>query len=637
MTLSLRSSRFAYLIYAAISLLVIGVLSWATVASVRLNQRERQDAIERDYENRVRLAMYHLENWANPLLFSEFQRDYKQYAPFYYPNTEEVRFATGEILRPASIVQPSPLLMAPPRQDWILLHFQASPRGGYSSPQLIPEEVRHWPGFEDAYETWDREPFAVMLAALEYTYTVDELDSLYEHAACSLASRHATTEDDSGPASDSATPVQTVRADSDSKGGKSSDYARRALNAELVQQIQSPPEACAPQQLADANIHMPGHFEPGLFVNDDAPSVLDEVGILYQEMLPVWINLPNRPGPDLAFIRALLADGDTAIQGFIIDWPHFRRELLARITHLFPEADLEIIAPDSAHREDNALSVIPAKLVTNAAIPVATFNWDNSHSFLVVGWAVSLLLLAGLGLGIRSLISLSERRSQFAYAVTHELRTPLTTFRLYTDMLADGMVSPENQHDYLQTLNKESRRLAELVSGVLEYSRVENKSTPIAREPVTLRKILDSVRETCTSRCTDAGGNLEVEYGADADTALSTDKQFVVQILSNLIDNACKYGRNGDEATVSVTTSHSNGYCNIDVTDRGPGVPHKLRTRIFRPYIRGNADRSAVTGGIGLGLALSRAWATRLGGKLELLPTPRNESGARFRLKLPTA
>ena len=281
--------------------------------------------------------------------------------------------------------------------------------------------------------------------------------------------------------------------------------------------------------------------------------------------------------------------------------------------------------------------MIPARLVTNAAIPAATFQWDNSHSFLVVGWAVSLLLLAGLGLGIRSLISLSERRSQFAYAVTHELRTPLTTFRLYTDMLADGMVSPENQQEYLHTLNKESRRLAELVSGVLEYSRVENKSTPIDREPVTLRKILDNVRETCAARCADAGGNLEIEYGEDADTALSTDKQFVVQILSNLIDNACKYGRNGDDATVTVSTNQSGGYCNIDVTDCGPGVPHKLRTRIFRPYIRGNADRSAVTGGIGLGLALSRAWATRLGGKLELVPTARNEPGARFRLKLPTA
>ena len=219
------------------------------------------------------------------------------------------------MLSPASIVQPSPLLMAPPRQDWILLHFQASPRGGYSSPQIIPEEVRHWPGFEDAYETWDRTPFAAMLASLEYTYTVDELTALYEQAACTLAARHSTNEDDLPATADTTAPIQTVKADRDAQAGKSSDFARRALNAELVQQIQAPSEACAPQRLADANIHMPGHFDPGLLVNDDMPSALDEIGILYQDMLPVWVNIPNRPGPDLAFIRALIADGDTRHPG----------------------------------------------------------------------------------------------------------------------------------------------------------------------------------------------------------------------------------------------------------------------------------------------------------------------------------
>ncbi len=626
MSLSSRSARLAYIIYGAILLLVIGALTWATVASLRLRQAERRSTALRERHNRLRLAMYQMENWANPMLFSEFQRDYHHYAPFYFPDTEEVRLATGELLMPGAVIQPSPLLLAPPRQDWILLHFQASPRSGYRSPQLIPEEARLWPGFEE-YDTWDRTPYAATLAALEQSVSVEDLVRKYEAAAA--ASAELT--DYPTPPGETASGALVA----DASGTTPSDYDVRRRNASQVQSVNTPAEACAPQQLAVANIHSPERLDESLVDDATPPEELSEVGILYEKMVPVWIKLVGRPSADLAFLRSVDVDGEIVLQGFLVDWPKFSHELQSRAAHLFPNAEIEILDTAPVPSDDNVLSIIPARLVTHEVREVAVAGWDTTHTFLLIGWLATILLLAALGLGIRSLITLSERRSQFAYAVTHELRTPLTTFRLYTDMLAQGLVSEESRQEYLNTLNRESRRLANLVTGVLEYSRVENKAVPITRSKTAVGDVLAKVKESCGPRCEEGGAILRIDNGQAAGQSLLTDQQFVVQILSNLVDNACKYGKKDGVADVTLKAGQSNGQIWIDVIDQGPGVPPHLHSRIFRPYQRGSADPASATGGIGLGLALSRSWARRLGGDVQLLATGR-ESGARFRLTLPS-
>src|SRR6185503_16178753 len=86
---------------------------------------------------------------------------------------------------------------------------------------------------------------------------------------------------------------------------------------------------------------------------------------------------------------------------------------------------------------------------------------------LAVAWLAVAGSLAAVGLALRRTVDLSERRNRFASSVTHELRTPLTTFRLYSEMLADGMVTDAAQRQvYLDTLKSESSRLATLVENV---------------------------------------------------------------------------------------------------------------------------------------------------------------------------
>ncbi len=629
MVLTSQTLRLAYAIYGTLCLLVVGMLVLATAASLSLEDSRRRAGIQADFHNRVRLAMSQMEKWANPLLFNEFQRDYSHYAPFFLPSADQVRLATGEMLAPGSIIQPSPLLANPPQQPWILLHFQASAQAGFRSPQVIPENVRYWPGFAEAYDTWDREPYARTLSALEYAYTPDDLGKLYYEALDALQSQPIAVNLDKHRAPE----------DGGVRGGGSLEaadhlYNRERINTARGQWNQTPPTACEPKVLADANLLALSGLESVPFANDGTQEE-DRVAVESLQMLPIWLQLPGHSTPNLVYLRALSVGGETSLQGFIIDWSEFREELVSRIRFLFPQADLVPADPASSSVDETILSLAPIKLKVPAPDLPKHLPWSTTHTFLVVGWCVAGFLLVALGFGLRSLVTLSERRSQFACAVTHELRTPLTTFRLYTDMLAQDMVAEENKGEYLKTINEESKRLADLVSGVLEYSRVENRSVPVAKEDVRVFDILESIKASFAAHCANSDMTLTITADSVKDDWLRTDARLVSQIIGNLIDNACKYGRSSDRAIVEVSVARKDSLFQFHVRDYGPGVPARMRAAIFRPYQRAGGESAPATGGIGLGLALSRSWAKLLGGRLELVNVSRGGVGACFCLTLP--
>lgn len=624
-----KSGRWAYGSFAAICLLVVGVLAWATGVSLRLEQKQRTEEQHKAYENSVRLAINQMESWANPILFSEYRRDYADYAPIFVPN--EVRLRSGETLAPGAVVQLSSLLTQSLRHDWFLLHFQVSPEGVFSSPQIPPLFARNWPGVSSDADYPEWETYETRLAALAYSFARGDLVRDYEEKRGQLPlpdESLAMVDGDATVASslsDKTARKMPVRCES---------YQRRRYMVHKLQSQQTPRTVCAPEQVATAHLTT-FHIHEVAVANEDEDTL---IGISYENMVPLWTKLPGRETQDLMFLRALDANGDRVLQGFIVDWPQFKTELLAQVTDLFPKADMEIIDGTDESPDDTVLSLVPARFVPNEPeIAIAGMVWSDTHWFILFGWCGSAVLLSTLGLGLRSMLRLSERRSQFAYAVTHELRTPLTTFQLYTDMLANGLVADESRQEYLETLNDESRRLSGLVSGVLEHSRIESESVPVSKEPVPVAEILREVRDAMEPACAKSGATLSIE-DKTPDTQVVTDRQLTVQIIGNLIDNACKYGRNGESAQVSVKTNVSEGRCAIEVSDQGPGVPTRLRNAIFKPYQRGDQHASTITGGIGLGLALSRSWAKLLGGQLELVPSENNlaqrNQGARFRLTL---
>jgi signal transduction histidine kinase len=230
---------------------------------------------------------------------------------------------------------------------------------------------------------------------------------------------------------------------------------------------------------------------------------------------------------------------------------------------------------------------------------------------------------------------LSERRGTFVSAVTHELRTPLTTFRLYTEMLDEGMVpNPDTQRDYLKTLRAEADRLGHLVENVLAFARLERGSAGDRREALPPAEMLKQIVPRLKLRATQAGMDLVVSP-CDCHEPIRADLSVVDQILSNLIDNAIKYAGCAADRRIHLDFAPVGRWLTLVVRDHGPGLPPRAIRRLFRPFSKSAHDAAQSAPGVGLGLALSRRLARALGGDLRLQAN--GPMGAWFALTIPLA
>lgn len=348
----------------------------------------------------------------------------------------------------------------------------------------------------------------------------------------------------------------------------------------------------------------------------------------------VWI------GSQLMLTREALVDGARMVQGVWLDWPALRTALLREITDLFPDARLEPApnATSGIRPDDDPLrfAALPVRLVPGTiALPPLPF-WTPLRRSLGIALACVLLAAAAVALVLFGTVALSERRADFVSAVTHELRTPLTTFRLYSEMLADGMVTDEAQRKtYLDTLTAEAGRLSHLVENVLAYARLERGSARERAENITIGALLDRILPRLQQRADDCGMTVQVQATeADRKAQLHVDAAAVEQILFNLVDNACKYAApRAAQPVIHLEADTSGKFAMLRVRDHGGGISRSERRRIFHPFHK-SADQAAHSApGVGLGLALCRRLAAALGGTITLDAT--HKDGACFMLRLP--
>ena len=232
---------------------------------------------------------------------------------------------------------------------------------------------------------------------------------------------------------------------------------------------------------------------------------------------------------------------------------------------------------------------------------------------------------------------MSERRAAFVSAVTHELRTPLTTFRMYAEMLAEGIVrDEETRRSYLQTLRREADRLTHLVENVLAYARLEKGGTGARIRPVRVAELLSHARDRLATRAVEANFNLRMLGAPEVlKLAVLADPLAVEQILFNLVDNACKYAGAADDRKLELKVARQKERLLFKLRDHGPGIADRERKRLFQPFRKSASDAANSAPGVGLGLAISRRLARQMAGELSLdnhLP-----DGACFVLTLPIA
>jgi len=258
-------------------------------------------------------------------------------------------------------------------------------------------------------------------------------------------------------------------------------------------------------------------------------------------------------------------------------------------------------------------------------------NWYVSIVAVVV-LAVT-LGLASLWRNARTQLKLAQKKDDFISAVSHELRTPLTSIRMYSEMLEKNWVKSEDKiAEYYRNMRHESERLSRLIENVLDFSRIQRGRKKYAFNAGDVNQCVAEVVEMMRPYAALRGFLITTEFGPLEQSAFDSDA--VTQIVVNLLDNAIKYARNARDKTIAVRTRTDEQFIMIEVEDRGPGVPHRQRKRIFEEFYRSGAEATRETAGTGLGLALVKKFAQAHNGFVEIANA--QPTGAIFRVALAT-
>jgi len=249
---------------------------------------------------------------------------------------------------------------------------------------------------------------------------------------------------------------------------------------------------------------------------------------------------------------------------------------------------------------------------------------------LVVFFAVA-LALGSLWLSTRAQLKLAQKKDDFISAVSHELRTPLTSIRMYSEMLEkDWVKSKDKLAEYYGSMRQESERLSRLIENVLDFSRIQKGRKKYAFSVGDINQCVADVVEMMRPYAAQNGFSIKTELGHLGQKTF--DRDAVTQIVVNLLDNAIKYARNADDKTITVRTRNDSRYILLEVEDHGPGVPHRLRHKVFEQFYRTGSEATRETTGTGLGLALVKRFAQAHEGFVEIITA--KPSGAIFRVAL---
>ncbi|HEY0492849.1 MAG TPA: ATP-binding protein [Candidatus Dormibacteraeota bacterium] len=222
-----------------------------------------------------------------------------------------------------------------------------------------------------------------------------------------------------------------------------------------------------------------------------------------------------------------------------------------------------------------------------------------------------------------------ESLRRFTADASHELRSPLTIMRSELEVTRARSRTPEEYERTLDEMVREVEHMGRLVDRLLMLARADAGALHPAKRLVDASDFVHEEGARWSSAAQRSG--LRVEVDAPDQGTVSIDPDLIRRSLDNLVDNAIRHAPAGSVVRLGSITDKS--VWRIDVRDEGPGVPADARARIFERFARLDGARTREVGGVGLGLALSRAIVEAHGGTLDLVDEERQ--GATFRISLP--
>ena len=223
---------------------------------------------------------------------------------------------------------------------------------------------------------------------------------------------------------------------------------------------------------------------------------------------------------------------------------------------------------------------------------------------------------------------LNRLKGDFVAMVSHELRSPLTAIIGYAKTLRLPHVSedPMLRAESLQILERQGERLLRMVENLLTASQLENRAIPFSVAPVKVEEVFREVTDDLAAR----NGRVNLSL-PDEELTITTDRQLLARVLSNLLDNALKYSASGSPCELGARREDDN--VQLWVKDRGIGIDPEEIDRIFDRFYQVDSARGLSNTGVGLGLSLVRDILGALGGSIEVTSEPGH--GSTFLITVP--
>lgn len=251
-------------------------------------------------------------------------------------------------------------------------------------------------------------------------------------------------------------------------------------------------------------------------------------------------------------------------------------------------------------------------------VRIAPFEFDEKRGAI------------GIFYDISEIERLQNIRQEFLSNISHELRTPLTSILAFVETLEDGaLADEENNLRFLSVIRRNAERMHHLINDILELSSIESGKIVIEPKKCNLANLTDEVFTSLSNKA--AEKHIKLANEVPKETFVFADAVRLEQMLTNLIDNAVKFNREGGKVTVSHTPDEANDV--ISVSDTGEGISNEHLQRIFERFYRTDRARSREIGGTGLGLAIVKHLARLHGGEISVASTL--GAGSTFSIELP--
>jgi PAS domain S-box-containing protein len=368
----------------------------------------------------------------------------------------------------------------------------------------------------------------------------------------------------------------------------------------------------------------------------DVTSVRDDEGkVLYRAAYVQDITEQKEAESARARLASLVRSSDDVIvaeglDGRVLDWNQAAERVFGYSAHEMVGSSIGVLIPEELR--DERLVLRARALAGETVVGFETEHVRKDGRRIPIAMTLSpirdpvgrVVGISTIERDISTLKRLSREREEWSAVVAHDLRQPASAIRLSAESLSRTETNPARQR-VIERIRKASDRLERMIGDLLDVSRIEAGQLAVQAESVDLRPLVADVVALLPwdqSRC-------RIEVDAEAERAWADGERFV-QVLSNLLTNAFKYG--DPDTPVEVCLEAVEGMVQVTVTNEGPGISQDEVPKLFSRFARTRAAQSGGVPGLGLGLYICRGIVEAHGGRLWVESVPGDKTHFRFTL-----